>query len=390
MVDASQGSVTEHVTARITDDLSGLSYAGATFSAYQDGVYRSFYASFSDYNRISGTAQDGIYDTTMTIPQYAAQGTYTLSAYVSDAAGNSSSLSTSDLSQLGASTSLQVTSVGDTSSPLLRDLKLGSATIDASQGSVTEHVTARITDDLSGLSYAGATFSAYQDGVYRSFYASFSDYNRISGTARDGIYDTTMTIPQYAAQGTYTLSAYVSDAAGNSSSLSTSDLSQLGASTSLQVTSVGDTSSPLLRALTLGSATIDASQGSVTEHVTARITDDLSGLSYAGATFSAYKDGVYRSFYASFSDYNRISGTARDGIYDTTMTIPQYAAQGTYTLSAYVSDAAGNSSSLSTNDLSQLGASTSLIVDSEAVPEPASIGLVCIGLLGLVRSRRTS
>jgi hypothetical protein len=388
-VDVSQASLAQRITARISDDLSGLSYAGATFSSYTDGVYRAFYANFGSYNRISGTAQDGIYETTLTIPRYAAEGTYSLSAYLSDAAGNSKSLSTSDLAYLGGATAIQVTSPGDTISPTLREFTLGASTVDASMGSVTQRITARITDALSGLSYAGATFSSYVDGVYRAFYANFGSYNLISGNAQDGIYETTVTIPQYAAQGTYTLSAYLSDAAGNSKSLQTGDLEYLGTSTAIQVISPGDAASPMLREFTLGSSVVDASQGSVTQQITARITDDLSGLSYAGATFSSYVDGVYRAFYANFGSYNRISGTAQDGIYATTLTIPQYAFEGTYSLSAYLSDTAGNSKSLQTGDLAYLGASVSLTVDSSPVPEPMSISLLCIGLIALVRMQRS-
>ena len=265
----------------------------------------------------------------------------------------------------------------DTLPPQLISLTLGNTSIDASGGSVTQHIQARITDNLSGVNYGNAFYNFYDNGAYKTFAASFGDYNRVSGTSLDGIYDTTLTIPQYAAQGTYNLSFSTSDKASNYTTLYSLDY--LGAAKSLSVTSPGDTSAPQLVSLILGNTSIDASGGSVTQHIQARITDNLSGVNYGNAFYNFYDNGTYRTFAASFGDYNRISGTSLDGIYDTTLTIPQYAAQGTYNLSFSTSDKASNYTTL--YSLEYLGDAKSINIGPHPVSVPSTVSLLLLGLM---------
>jgi len=96
-----------------------------------------------------------------------------------------------------------------------------------------------------------------------------------------------------------------------------------------------DTRAPVIQSVTVSPATITAG-ASVT--VTARITDDISGVRSASVGYNL-PNGAFGP-QASFS---LLSGTALDGIYRATITIPVTYASGVYTLGfVYAEDAATN------------------------------------------------
>jgi hypothetical protein len=189
------------------------------------------------------------------------------------------------------SSTLLAVPVSDLQAPQLLSISLESNSIDASSGAVTQHVTVHATDNLSGLSWGNALYSNTDSiGVARNFIASLASYNLTSGTALDGIYDASFTIPQYAASGVYKLNYIsLSDNAGNNSGIGSwtpGAFDYLGAGNSFQITSAGDLLAPQLLSISLGSNSIDASAGAVTQHVTVHATDNLSGLSWGNALFS--------------------------------------------------------------------------------------------------------
>lgn len=82
------------VTARITDDLSGVSVGCCqNYLTYRFNGPSSQYLSGS-FTRVSGTAQDGVYQAFITVPAAYPSGTYYVSGlYAQDAASNSTSVS---------------------------------------------------------------------------------------------------------------------------------------------------------------------------------------------------------------------------------------------------------------------------------------------------------
>jgi hypothetical protein len=98
------------VTARITDDLSGAAAPGFTNGLPQVRVVspsgkQTAWNSFDSTSRISGTPQDGVYRTTMTLPQYSEPGTWTVQSFwLVDMAGNSKSLTAADMQAAGLPT----------------------------------------------------------------------------------------------------------------------------------------------------------------------------------------------------------------------------------------------------------------------------------------------
>jgi hypothetical protein len=124
-----------------------------------------------------------------------------------------------------------------------------------------------------------------------------------------------------------------------------------------------DTMPPAFGSLSFSPTTIDVSQSPQTVSVTSRLTDDLSGLQTAIVYF--YSPSSQQSTYAYFSAYQRISGDPLDGIYQTTVTFPQYSEAGTWHITnAYVVDAVGNSKNYYEADLIALGFPTTLVVEA--------------------------
>jgi serine protease len=239
-IDTSSAAQTVTVTARITDDVSGAAAAG-----YSNGVpevrfvspsgAQIVWASFDPSKRISGTPQDGVYQTTLTVPLYAEQGTWTVQYFrLVDMTGNAQSLTAADLAAAGLPATFNQTGAGDTKPPQLQSFSVTPQAIDTSSAAQTVTVTARITDDRSGVAAPG-----YSNGVpevrfvspsgAQIVWASFDPSKRISGTPQDGVYQTTLTVPLYAEQGTWTVQYFrLVDMTGNAQSLTAADLTAAG------------------------------------------------------------------------------------------------------------------------------------------------------------------
>ncbi len=357
-IDTSASQQTITFTARITDDLAGLSYAYVEFDS-PSGQYVT--ADFYSSTRVSGTAQDGTYQENVIVPRYSDPGTWT-ARYTSlrDQVNNARNLTSGDLSAEGFPTSFTQTSgAGDTTPPTLVSFSFTPTTIDTSASQQTITFTARITDDLAGLSYAYVEFDS-PSGQYVT--ADFYSSTRVSGTAQDGTYQENVVVPRYSDPGTWT-ARYTSlrDQVNNARNLTSGDLSAAGFPTSFTQTSgAGDTTPPTLVSFSFTPTTIDTSASQQTITFTARITDDLAGLSYAYVEFDS-PSGQYVT--ADFYSSTRVSGTAQDGTYQENVVVPRYSDPGTWT-ARYTSlrDQVNNARNLTSGDLSAAGFPTSFTI----------------------------
>src|SRR6185369_16094802 len=76
------------------------------------------------------------------------------SILLEDKVGNRATLNTATLDLLGFPTTLQVSSIEDTTPPNLEELTFTPGTIDTSVGAQSVIVTMRITDAVSGVDFA--------------------------------------------------------------------------------------------------------------------------------------------------------------------------------------------------------------------------------------------
>jgi len=122
----------------------------------------------------------------------------------------------------------------DTTPPVLMDLSFIPTTIDVGAGDQNVTVTLRITDDLAGVSFAEVRFRSPSDGQYRS--ATFNEADRTSGDMKDGIYEKTVTFPQYSETGNWYIEyVYLVDTLTNTRFLNTAEIIGLGFNTLLTV-----------------------------------------------------------------------------------------------------------------------------------------------------------
>ena len=236
----------------------------------------------------------------------------------------------------------------DTTRPAVSNFSFTPTSVDVTAAAQTVTATIRLTDDLSGVSYASAIFRSPSGN--QSAGVSWSSYDRTAGTALDGTYSGTFTIPRYAEGGDWKLEYLsVNDVVGNFQDYAptnrTPQLPDLvipaGTLETLAVTSQTDTTSPAVSNFSFTPTSVDVTAAAQTVTATIRLTDDLSGVSYASAIFRSPSGN--QSAGVSWSSYDRTAGTALDGTYSGTFTIPRYAEGGDWKLEYLsVNDVVGN------------------------------------------------
>ena len=122
----------------------------------------------------------------------------------------------------------------------------------------------------------------------------------------------------------------------------------------------GDSQAPQALSMTLSTTTIDTASGSATIDVEVRLTDDLVGP--AGSGYNSSQSQVRfvhssgQSITAMFLAESRTSGTATDGVYKTSITVPRGAAQGTWTADYFLLvDQVGNTRTLRSQEMTTAG-----------------------------------
>ncbi len=360
-VDTSGAPAVITVTAHMTDDETGFASAVATFES-PSGSHVA-YATFDAADLVSGTGLDGLFESTLTIPRYAEQGTWALAyIYGVDGAGNPFFHFGDDLQAAGLSTTFEQTgSVVDLDDPALAELSFSPSTVDTSGAPALVSVTARLTDDLGGVTEAGGHFTSPSGAQNVAF--AFSGPDLVSGSSLDGVYESTATVPRFAEKGTWKLDYfYAVDTVGNVAVLRLAQLKAAGLPTSLyQTGSVVDTEPPVLAELSFSPTSVDASAAPATVTLTARLTDDQAGVDYLAGWFESPSGSQSAEF--SFDASTRVSGTSLDGVYEATATLPADAELGTWSLyHIYGADSAGNQVFLYTIDFQLAGLPTTIEV----------------------------
>ena len=119
----------------------------------------------------------------------------------------------------------------DANAPVLASLAITPTTVDTSAGPAVVTMTARLTDETSPSIGGAAPLSRIVltgPGGQQQAIAYLSQAQRISGTAADGVYRSTLTIPWHAEPGRWSASAVLVDISGNTRSMSTANLAAAG------------------------------------------------------------------------------------------------------------------------------------------------------------------
>ena len=299
------------------------------------------------------TDAEGDFTTSVPVPSsLTVSGDYDVTASGDNALNQSTSASTAIL-------------VGfDNTAPILtgfgssQQMTVSPATFDGSTGPTQLTVTFSVTDDLSGAASSQVYMVDKFGGTSIGTVASM-----ISGNTNDGVWQATITVPQYTGPQWFVSQVGLEDHAGNyvnylspgystdSFDFALSGLGYFGSdpSSSPSATNVGvsDTTPPAMAssgtpgALVLSSSVVDVTSQSQTIDVTVELTDDLSGIASATLNWLQASSGV--ALQTQLQPANLVSGNSTDGVYSATMTVPEGTVPGDYVLQeVLVQDAAGN------------------------------------------------
>jgi hypothetical protein len=217
-VDAASGAQTVILGIAATDDLSGVG-PGLIFDFFQSEIAAPSgqgQFSWTSCSLTQGTPLDGFWECTLTIPAQAESGSWRLRYLrVPDRAGNGGWSGFSDF-RLNASGQLckpegnclatptvEVTSVGDNTPPALQEWS-----VVADGPAVTTRM--RVADDLSGVTTVFISWRSTETTQFQD-----CGLARTEGTATDGVWECTITFPEFAARGQWVPTITLWDAAGN-------------------------------------------------------------------------------------------------------------------------------------------------------------------------------
>jgi hypothetical protein len=218
---------------------------------------------------------------------------------------------------------LPVTAQQDTTPPVLTNFDFSPRQIDTSSAPAEVVVSFHVTDDLSGVQQGYAYFVS--PSGQHSISAQTGDR---SGDPRDAGYQRLMVVPAFTEPGTWTLAGIgFYDQVSNFVSYDTSQLISMGFPTMLVVTSVQDTSAPVLTNFDFSPRQIDTSSAPAEVVVSFHVTDDLSGVQQGYAYFVS--PSGQHSISAQTGDR---SGDPRDAGYQRLMVVPAFTEPGTWTL----------------------------------------------------------
>ncbi|NOT86402.1 MAG: hypothetical protein HOP02_16835 [Methylococcaceae bacterium] len=398
-VDVTTGAATVTVNIHATDDLAGIGYVYMNYNSPSNGQQGYVYLDL-----ISGTNLDGDYQGTLTIPKLAEAGDWVIS-YVSlaDKTSNHSSVGATQLTALGLPTQLHVIStVQDVTPPQLDSFNFTPASIDVSSGQKMLTFTIGLSDDQAGVDfctrggycYSFVTLTSPSGKQSQRQYPFYRPFAQLSGAVNRGVWQTTLTLPQYAEAGIWSVSAFgVQDAVGNHQSYDKTVLQVKGFPTTFNVSATpSDTQAPELNSLTFSPNFVDTTAADQAIKVTLGATDNLSGIptNYDYWSTPNSQPPIFHfkkpsSTYSTLGAYmqTRLSGTATNGTYTGTLSLPQYSEAGTWLLSQVdITDAVGNRVSYDNAQLTAKGIPTSVEVikpsttDDGIISDPATGGSV--------------
>ncbi len=292
-------------------DASGVSNASFFLSEPNSGA-----SVFGAPTLVSGTAQNGIWRATVSVPQFSAPGAYALSVIASSTSGGFAFLETTR--------TLTVTGTGDLDGPVLDGVAtITPNTVDLSGGEASVTVRVPLADAPAGVEFVSVSFEMGDESVFGG------SATLESGTAERGVWTVEATIPQNTAPGLYDVVVYATDKAFNGGDVATGLKLQVGG---------GDTQAPtLVGTPTVTPSSVSLARTSASVAVQMRVQDDDTGVASVYARFEKGNEYLYPD-----NEATRTSGDALDGTYSVVFEVPRSTPEGVWTLVLDVEDEAGN------------------------------------------------
>jgi hypothetical protein len=221
---------------------------------------------------------------------------------VEDWAGNTREYRHAELAAMGMGFDFRfVAPTPDVHRPRLRSLAVSRVSVDLRTARRTITFTARLTDDVSGVTEAGVTIG----GPWEHFVS----LHRVRGTALDGIWRGRFTFTPWEPRGRRYIGIEAYDGRGRAIFLDPSVLDRRGLPFRLTVATRDEPDSPVLRLVSATPGAVDVRTSGAMVHVVVRATDATSGVTEIRAGLTAPE-------YAGSSPQvhlRRVAGTAQDG-----------------------------------------------------------------------------
>lgn len=224
----------------------------------------------------------------------------------------------------------------DKAPPAIVETTLDPAVVDVTDADAEITVRVRATDDLA-VQMVQVSLEEGSNGVQ----TPSTRLGLVSGTVRDGWWEGTFLIPEGTPASILRPSVSVTDRQGRASTSWTE-------SPSLQVIdSDPDTVAPQLTLTSVAPSAVDVTSQDAQVDITLHAVDDKSGvdrltvcLAHPRTPTATMKYPLFRS--VGCSTPVKTSGTAQDGTWAITITIPRGSVGATYNVTAYTTDRVGN------------------------------------------------
>jgi hypothetical protein len=349
-INTASGPATVTVNFSATDSAAGIFYFETAF-VDPTGVF------FQRGSKLLVPSTSVTSSVTIPFPAFSNSGAWTVGGvFLLDTSGNTTFLTPDQLSGMGFPTVLQVNSTIDTTPPSLTSLSLSSSSLNTTSAPANLSVNFTATDPQAGVQTVQVSLLSPSGASSPTVTVTVPPTPTLTSAAN-------FTFPKLSEAGTWTIqSVYIADAAGNTTILQTSDLMSSGFPTSFNVTSAKDTTPPTLVSLSFAPTAIDTKLGPAAVTVSFHATDDLSGVTTIQAGFVSPSGVNTAQASASFAANTNVTGTAN-------AVFPMGSESGTWVLtSVFLSDAAGNTTTLATSDLAGRGIQTNLTVTNNGGP----------------------
>jgi hypothetical protein len=175
---------------------------------------------WSDFEQVSGTTKDGIYEATVVIPRYAEAGEWNLDLWSRDKTGNAGNYSNNTgpdyigYNTFPAAISQKTISIAsslvDVAGPELTSLSVSKSSLIVSTDSQEVIVTANWKDELSGLQSCGFNFTSPSGNQSVS-----GHFEKVYGTTSNGTYQGKFVIPPRVEGGEWNLELWAYDELNN-------------------------------------------------------------------------------------------------------------------------------------------------------------------------------
>jgi hypothetical protein len=348
-IDTSAGPANVTVNFSLSDANSGVSFFSTAF-VDPSGFF------FQGTSKVLSPPSNSVTDSvTISFPRFSTSGTWTLATvFIIDTAGKTLILNSNDLATAGFATTLQVSSTPDTTPPNITAFSFTPATIDTTAASANVTANFTLTDNFAGVSFFQMSFVSPSGVSSQATSKSFTPATTVTDSVM-------LTFPRFSEAGTWTISSvFVEDAAGNTLVLAAADLTARGFPTTLAVTSTSDTTPPTLAAFGFTPTSINVTGFPATVTVNYQVTDDLSGATTIQAVFTSPSGAATQTASASFAASTSVTGTVP-------VIFPKGSENGTWSVTlVFLSDASGNTVSLTTAQVAALGFPTQLMVTNAA------------------------